>query len=385
MAKDTFFVEKKEWSKTKDKLLGHYLKLYFNKILATRANVKYIDCFAGKGRFDDGEIGSPLMALEIAKEALKISKVHNSIDFCFIEKMYSNDLKDNTQQYKCTIYPGAYETSLHQILESCKYQNVFLYIDPFGIKSLHFDIFSSLKSYSCRSMEMLLNLNSFGFIREGCRVLNAKPLSEEISALEERENDSGSTKNDIPNMNRVANGSYWQKIITDYNSGAIDAFQAEDRFVEEYCNQLRNVFSYVINIPIKVKIQNMPKYRMVFATNHKHGLVEMASNMCKKSSELINGGQMTLFDYSKGDGVKEVIMNFISSADQSYDDILVSFYLEKGPLYSESDINAAIKELEAMNSIVVSRNPPITETGRRATWISYKKDMKVRRGYEKCH
>ena len=34
------------------------------KILYTRNPLVYVDCFAGKGKFDDGNPGSPLIALD---------------------------------------------------------------------------------------------------------------------------------------------------------------------------------------------------------------------------------------------------------------------------------------------------------------------------------
>lgn len=46
---DDFFVEKKQWSKVKDELLGCYLKPYVAKILHTHKPLAYVDCFAGKG------------------------------------------------------------------------------------------------------------------------------------------------------------------------------------------------------------------------------------------------------------------------------------------------------------------------------------------------
>ena len=64
---DDFFVKKKPWSKVKDELLGCYLKPYVAKILHTRKPLAYVDCFAGKGKFDDGNPGSPLIALDQAR------------------------------------------------------------------------------------------------------------------------------------------------------------------------------------------------------------------------------------------------------------------------------------------------------------------------------
>lgn len=134
--KDTknFFVEKKEWSEIKDELLACYLTPYLSKILNTRKPVNYIDCFAGKGKFDDGKLGSPLIALKIISDCLKSSKLSSCppVKTHFIEKDYAEDLKETLHGYKnCEIIEATYQDNIKRILQSKANENVFLYIDPF--------------------------------------------------------------------------------------------------------------------------------------------------------------------------------------------------------------------------------------------------------------
>ena len=74
MSKNTkdFFKKKKEWSKVKDEILACYLKPYFTKIQYTKKKIIYIDGFAGVGIFEDGTLGSTLIAYNIA-----IKKIYN--------------------------------------------------------------------------------------------------------------------------------------------------------------------------------------------------------------------------------------------------------------------------------------------------------------------
>lgn len=69
-----FFKKKKLWSEVKDQLLCCYLTPYFQKVLRTGKPIFYVDCFAGKGRFDDGEPGSPIIALDARKSCLSKTK-----------------------------------------------------------------------------------------------------------------------------------------------------------------------------------------------------------------------------------------------------------------------------------------------------------------------
>ena len=74
MPKDNrdFFKTKKIWSEVKDELLGWYLVPYFNKILSMGNPILYVDCFAGKGKFDDGKNGSPLTALQSLDKSIEL-------------------------------------------------------------------------------------------------------------------------------------------------------------------------------------------------------------------------------------------------------------------------------------------------------------------------
>jgi hypothetical protein len=49
--------------------------------------------------------------------------------------------------------------------------------------------------------------------------------------------------------------------------------EAERLFSEAYINEMKTLFHYVVNIPIKVKKSHLPKYRLVFGTNSEDGLL----------------------------------------------------------------------------------------------------------------
>ena len=66
-----FFEHKRPWSRVKDELLRCYLSPYLNKIITTNNPTLYIDCFAGKGKFDDGEDGSPITALNCVRDSIE--------------------------------------------------------------------------------------------------------------------------------------------------------------------------------------------------------------------------------------------------------------------------------------------------------------------------
>jgi hypothetical protein len=58
---DEFFREKRQWSETKDKILGDYIDCYLKTVTGRHQPIIIIDGFAGPGKFGDGTDGSPLI------------------------------------------------------------------------------------------------------------------------------------------------------------------------------------------------------------------------------------------------------------------------------------------------------------------------------------
>ena len=116
---DDFFKEKKPWSEVKDQLLGCYFKPYLLKILQTKKPVVYVDCFAGKGKFEDGNPGSPLIALGIIDECLASTNTGApQISTTFIDVNYAADLQRNIGiRNNSRIVSGKYEEQITEILK----------------------------------------------------------------------------------------------------------------------------------------------------------------------------------------------------------------------------------------------------------------------------
>ena len=374
-----FFKHKKGWSVLKDKVIDSYLKPFIAKILTTRKPLVIIDCFAGRGKFDDGSVGSPVIIAEHIKSILDGNNINKNITGIFIEKKYISELNANVKSYKqCAVWEGTFEENLDKILGLNSNSNLFIYIDPYGIKSLDFRRFEIIKKKGFFTFEMLINFNSFGFLREGCRLLNYENLFDDNSE-DEYELDEA---NNVANMDNIANGKYWKSIIDDYRSNKISMFAAEDRFSTEYVKQFKNLFKYVVNIPIKIKTKNIPKYRLIFGTNNQDGLILMADNMNKKWKELLNTlrrGQQVLFEYEFPDlsiqpnfDLKENILQILAEYKKPLllKELLIKLIEKYGISFSETEYKNKIKELEN-ESIIIDRKPEYTKTGKKATSLDY--------------
>ena len=224
-----FFKKKNEWSEIKDTLLRCYLPQYFQKLLVSGKPIFYIDCFAGKGKFDDGNDGSPLIAMQIINERLgmsRISRKNNAIVPCFIELNHAADLEQNLMlhpyQYGTPqVVDGKFEDNIRGLLKDKRGYNVFLYIDPYGIQALDSQLFDEIGTYGFRSFEMLINFNSFGFFRDACRVMKVDISQDDalmgLDDLVEYEPTTVTASPQSENLlTRIAGGNYWMDIVRDF-------------------------------------------------------------------------------------------------------------------------------------------------------------------------
>lgn len=378
-----FFVAKRSWSLIKDELLQCYLLPYFQKLICTRYPITYVDCFAGAGRFDDGNDGSPLIALKSIKKSLEQTRISNpDIQSYFIEVNHFDQLNESLRGYqRVNVVKGKFEDRIGQILKVNVGRNLFLYIDPYGIKELDFDFLSSLGKGHFNTVEILLNFNLVGFLRVAFAALKVEfRNTAELQSLEEY--DSSLPKSLVSlteTANRVAGGDYWKKIVEDYREGSLDFYGAEERFIAEYCEKLREHYRYVLNMPIRVKSEHSPKYRMIHVTNHVDGVILMADNMLrreKKMREIQQGGQLRLFEDEPNVDLEKILLGYFPQfrSFEHLNPILAEFFCT----YGVTDVKPLLKKFENKGQILVERNPQVTEKGNKTIFWTEKGRQTVR-------
>ena len=185
--------------------------------------------------------------------------------------------------------------------------------------------------------------------------------------------------NSIPRMNAVANGNYWQNILSYYSNGTISMNEAERIFSETYIKEMKNLFRYVVNIPIKQKKSHLPKYRLVFGTNSEDGLLLVADKMSRTWKGFVERerkGQQPLFEEfdfpdvtSIGIAKPDEVIWDILSTPHELKTLLVKLIEKYGICYSEAELKAYCKRMEKDGLIIVKREPSMTPTGRvAASW-----------------
>jgi len=399
-----FFKNKNSWSEIKDRLLGCYLPQYFQKVLMTHKAIFYVDCFAGKGKFDDGNDGSPLIALKIREDCMKRTNAKNGqIETCFIDLNYADELKKNIAgccdiSNDSLVISGKYEEKIEEIISNKKGYNVFLYIDPYGIRALDSELFDKFSSYGFNSIELLINMNSFGFFRDACRVMKVDYKNDEaLNSLEDiveyDPTQMSPSQQSEALLNSIAGGDYWKPIVMDYKAGKFDGYEAEKRFSTKYKERLRQKYTYVLDMPIRLKAGQRPKYRMIHVSNHEHGCILMADNMASRSDELFievqQSGQLSLFNLNveneiiNEDEIQEKMQVFLENFPQGIgaDKLLACFFTEYGVICKSGLIKKTWKSMENSGIISVVRTPALTENNNlsRTFTESKKQSVTIRR------
>ena len=389
---DDFFAEKKAWSVVKDELLGCYFKPYVQKILTTYRPLLYVDCFAGKGKFEDGNPGSPLIALDIIEQCKQVTTMDSiRIETTFIDLNYAEDLKKNLPSHPwIDIISGRYEDNIESVLQGKDNYNVFLYIDPYGIKALNCDLFDRLSNDNFYSIELLINMNSFGFIREACHALGTSFDDKDLFAdlIEYEPSTMTASQKSINDLNQIAGGDYWQDIIKEYKAGHIDGYEAEARFAEQYCTRLMDSYTYVLNMPLRIKKGQRPKYRLIHATNHRDGCLLMVDNICNRweaLQQIQQQGQLSLFPENFDnqivdlEDIKSKTIEHFSQCDHwvSLHDALAVFFIKYGPICSTKEVKKILKELNKKGRISILRNPDVTAKGNPTKFMEEKKNQTV--------
>jgi hypothetical protein len=218
-------------------------------------------------------------------------------------------------------------------------------------------------------------------LREGFRLLKY-----DLSHFDEFDRDDETyeidDKNSIYRMNSIAGGDYWQSILQKKNEGEISMFEAEEFFMNEYSRGIRSIFKHTVNIPIRIKTTHLPKYRLIFATNHPDGMILMADNMNKAWNQIVENqrkGQEVLFDIDVPDmklmgdiSIEEDILLHIGDNDQILLKDLIVLLIEKyGIHFSEKEYKNRFRDLEANEIISIIRDPELTPTGRKAKTFDY--------------
>lgn len=298
-----YFIEKHPWSETKDELLSCYLTPYFTKVYkpSSHGGIVYVDAFAGPGVFDDGSIGSPIIAIRKYKAVGDKQRSKTPISFIFAEQNYKcrNMLEQNAkraigesrymkQSYIADDFNDAMDNvSCIRPVQNRRPSTYFYYVDPFGVKDLK--LAPLLQSPNFMHTEALVNFNSIGFMRDGFSALKiAAVLPENVTVINAPFDAEIPTTERIMRLTEAIGSNEWLNILREYKQNNASFWETERRISSLFCTNARTKYTYVTNMPIKDMAMcrergGLIKYRLVHMTNSAAGCILMNDNMVKRN------------------------------------------------------------------------------------------------------
>lgn len=339
-----FFREKRPWSKYKDLILDYYLEPYLQKVKILRKPILVVDCFAGPGKFDDDQFGSPLI---IAEKLQELYKSGYKVTALFIEadqELYVR-LRKNTHNLNFPIETrfGNFSEFVNEISNLARDHSVFVYLDPFKPSHLLFDQMRSVyeQLQAGQSIEVLINFMSWGFLR-GVWGSASHMIS------------SGKLKPENPQVlrfNQIAGGTYWQKIAFDDSLSQTDR---TDKLADGYASNLHRWFKYVLTYPIRDKYEtSYPKYHLVFGSRSHHAVDLMNRAMVKARREFIKDGFIKGFlfpnqpdkEVIKPEEIKKIVIETCREIGKTdWTQLRINVTIAHPSLYTDSELNRAIKQ-----------------------------------------
>jgi len=291
---DEFFRAKRPWSKYKDQILRDYIEPYIAKVkmLSDRGRpipVEIVDCFAGRGRYGDGEPGSPII---IAEAIRRWRSKGAQVAGVFIEADRENfdalaEALEPHYDY-ANLRQGPFEDEIRLISLDAAQKTVFLYVDPYTVKSLEFAKLKTVYDQIHRSrssVEVLLNFNVVTFMRWALAALTRHPEIEFGPSSEEVTADDPEEHVEIDTLNAIAGGEYWQEIVTNQ---AVSFPQQVEQFTSAYAEMLQKSFSFVASYAVKERSRyQVPKYVLFFGTRHPDGIILMSDGMCRARQQAL--------------------------------------------------------------------------------------------------
>lgn len=250
-------------TEAKHAILKRYLQAWFPILSSFNGRILYIDGFAGPGEYSNGELGSPIIALETAIAAVKGNRLkpNTEILFLFIEKdkerceHLESLLADKmlTHSIKYSVECGKFDETLKSVLDQIEIQKgslapTFAFIDPFGISDTPFSIIERIMKF--KRCEVLITFMS-GFINRFRDHPNAVNHIDELFG----------TKN--------------------WRHGLLENLENRgEEVVKFYQERLSSVAKYVRSFDMK-NGSNQTIYRLIFGTNSIQDLRKMKESMWK--------------------------------------------------------------------------------------------------------
>lgn len=275
-----FFRERKAQAVFKHAILARYPVVFASKTGLGRP-VFFLDGYAGRGEYDDGTPGSPLL---LAQKANRVGSFRQ-VTGVYVERDaedYRNLKRVMAEQGRPhdLVLGGDLQELLPEILAAARGAALFAFLDPFGT-ALDRDrlVGQLLNRPGTPPTEVLLHISISTVARMGGLLRKRRDEGKPLSAADEKT---------IAHANRFLGGTWWQNHFEPV-AGVKDQRRATDAALTvaaEYQAGIRRAARCKsLSMPIRHKPNQLPKYLLVLFTRHVDGLWWFADAVGKAGRE----------------------------------------------------------------------------------------------------
>lgn len=320
----------------KHKILEAYLKAWFPIICRYNKVINYIDGFAGPGIYSKGELGSPIIALNVANN--HTIELKGKLHFVFIDerKNRAKNLDEEIKKleikpnFKTQVINGKFHEVVDDAINNLEKENkilapTFVFIDPFGFSGIPSKIIEKFLSFA--KVEVFINfavdsINRFFETKESEFHINELFGSDIVFEVMK------TSKNRIRDLRDL-----YQLML-----------QSSAKYVRYF--EMRNT-------------DNRPIYYLFFATNNNLGHRKMKDAMWKeakegefKFSDATNPNQIIMFEKDNfGEEVFALIKKKFGNG--KYDIDIIKKYIENETAFLDKHCTQAMNYAEENNLIEV--------------------------------
>lgn len=353
-SRDPFFQRRSEWAKYKHAILGRYLHVWVYKLASRSDELAFVDTCAGEGTYDDGELGSPLLAARWNDDYLNAKGKRLVVYACEPRPASFEKLRLNLDPYLTRNPPQAvvmnerFEDALPDLLEATRHVPTLIFIDPYGMKDLTAGKLAPLLKDKGREPTELIVRVPPQLIRRF------------VGWLKKKERDARGKKT-AASFRRLLD-----ELHLDTEALAQSLEEDPDHSVNihellyDYLKLFTMRFSYVQAIPVRPNYYATPKYYLVHGTDSSHGIAHMNDIVSKAEDDLFKEtymaqerGQLSLFDLpqrivrARIEDAEQMILEYLEQVGEAgYIDIRAQLALRFGPDLRAKDHNKALKNLE---------------------------------------
>lgn len=258
---DYFFGTRNSQAVLKHGLMARYAYYFAGRAgKATQGRVSFIDGYAGTGRYEDGNLGSPLL---LASEAERAKLMQRRIRLAFVEPNASYRERLRRSLSDAGIEPDVVEArSLQDAADGLldRYSNtaVFLFVDPFGLAFDYDVLVRILKQRSAwRPLDVLYHFSLTSVAR---------------MAAEARRRDTGGESKNASMLDVTLGPIGWRNVFDQVGTEYAKATEAAVEVARRFAGLIEHeTGTKSLSIPVRQRPNHVPKYLLTLFSGDQSG------------------------------------------------------------------------------------------------------------------